>query len=41
MEEEGCEGLLLPEVEEVLVRPEGELSVLVHQRGGMMLSSDH
>lgn len=34
LEEEGRQGLLLPEVEEVLVRPEGQLPVLVHQRGG-------
>ena len=31
VEEEGRQGLFLPEVEEVLVRPEGHLPVLVHQ----------
>lgn len=31
LEEEGRQELLLSEVEEVLVRPEGRLSVLVHE----------
>lgn len=34
MEEERRQGILLPKMEKVLVCPEGQLSVLVHQRGG-------
>lgn len=34
VEKEGCQGLLLPEMEEVLVCAEGQLLVLVHQWGG-------
>lgn len=34
MEEAGCEGLLLSEMEEVLVCAERQLPLLVHQRGG-------
>lgn len=38
VEKERCEGLLFSEVEEVLVCSEGQLPVLVHQRGGESLS---
>lgn len=34
VEKERCEGLLFPEMEEVLVCAEGQLPVLVHQWGG-------
>lgn len=34
MEEERRQGILLPKMEKVLVCPEGQLSVLVHQRRG-------
>lgn len=34
VEEERRQGILLPKMEKVLVCPEGQLSVLVHQRGG-------
>lgn len=34
VEKERCKGLLFSEMEEILVCSEGQLSVLVHQRGG-------
>lgn len=39
VEKEGCKGLLLSEMEEVLVCSEGQLPVLVHQRGGKSFPS--
>lgn len=46
VEEEGRQGLLHPEVEEVLVHPQGVLPLLVHQpkrkqSRGMFFSSRH
>lgn len=34
MEEEGRQNLFFTEMEEILVHPEGYVSVLVHERGG-------
>lgn len=41
MEEEGCQGLLHPEVEEVLVHPQGLLALLVHQPECKLLSDKY